>query len=964
MKHLTLKLWMILSGIILAAASTNAMEVSEFKLDNGLTVILNPNPEASEVFGVVGVKAGSYNEPFEATGLAHYLEHVIFKGTQEMGTTNWEAEKPYYEKIIQRFEDLRATDDEEAKQAIIKDINQLSIEAGKYTVSNDFANLIQGIGGTNLNAGTSYDYTVFYNSFPSFQLERWVELYAHRFQNTVFRGFQAELENVYEEKNMYSDDPFSVLGEMYQEALFGKENPYGRSIIGYTDHLKNPSLKKLIEFYDTYYVPSNMVLVLSGKFDPAEAQPMIEKAFGQWENKTVPEPTVYPTKTFEGSEVVKVKSSPLPVSFWSYPTVAVGHKDETPLELMTEILSNGNQTGLLDKLALDGDLLQIVAYSDTRKYAGNVTIQAIPTFNMDLYKFNSISSAEKLINKQLEKLKAGDFEDWLLESVKAKLLMDFELMQESPSSAAMSLAQLFLNEEGLDYLDNYPAEVAAITKDDIVRVANTYLGDDYLQFYSLEGSTPKDKIKKPDIDPIVPSAGQKSKFAEYLQTVPMGELEEDFVAIGEDVKIGQLAEGVKLFYTPNPMNDIFSLDIKFGVGSQEIPAIGLATSLMNSAGIMALYEPQELKEEFSKLGCSYAFYNDDSYTYVSLQGKEANLEEACRLLAKLYLMPALDEKQFDRVLSSAISSRYTEKKTKDEQFSALVNYIRYGDNSPQLNRLSTDEIKALTISSLAAKFIEATHYETSVHYVGKMPLDEFKTVINRSLPFPAGLKDSPSPYVRPVTTPEERTIYFINNKEASQSDIILFAKGENYSLDQRPEFDAFNQYFSGGFNGLVMQELRELRSFAYSAGASYVSPQLPDHPAYFIGSIGTQKDKAADALREFLVLIDEMPEKPERMDNIKHYLEQAALSSKPNFRRLSANVEYWQTLGYSDDPNKTLIPRYKEMTFEDILTFYNAHLKGKDLSIAIVGNKKEIDMDALKAIAKIQNVSASKLFKD
>ena len=964
MKKLFVKIMLFLllgSSVSIIAGTDN---ISQFKLDNGLTVILNPNAAAADVFGVVAVKAGSYNEPMDATGLAHYLEHVIFKGTQDMGTINWEAEKPLYEQIIQKFEEKRATNDPEQKEALNKEINKLSIEAGKYTVSNDFSNLVQGMGGTSLNAGTSYDYTVFYNAFPAFQLQRWIELYAHRFQNLVFRGFQAELENVYEEKNMYSDDPFSVLGEMQSEALFGSDNPYGRSIIGYTEDLKNPSLKSLIEFYNTYYVPSNMVLVLAGNFDAEEAKPLIEKAFGTWEKKETPEHKVYPIKQFDGKEVVKVKSSPLPVGFWSYNTVATGDKDETAVEMMVEMLSNANQTGLLDKLALDGDLMQVAAFADTRKYAGNVTIQAVPNFDMNIYKFNTISSVEKLIEGQLEKLKAGDFEDWLLESIKEQMLVDFELAQETPSNSAMTLAQLFLNDEGLDYLENYPKEVQAITKEQIVAVANKYLGDNYLQFYSLEGSTPKEKIKKPEIDPIEPSTGQKSKFAQYLQTVPMGELEEDYIQFGEDVKFGEVSEGVKLYYTPNPVNDIFTLDIKFGAGSKEIPAIGLATSLMNSAGILALYKPQELKEEFSKLGCNYSFYNDASYTYVSLQGKEENLEAACKLLAKLYLMPALDEKQFDRVLSSAVSSRYTEKKTKDAQFNALVNYTRFGENSPQLNRISTSDIQALTLSSLAAKFIEATHYETSVHYVGQKSMDDFKAIINRSLPFPSGLKASKSPYIRPVAEPKGRTIYFINNKDASQSDIILFAKGDSYSKSEKATFDAFNQYYSGGFNGLVMQELRELRSFAYSAGASYVTPVRDNNPSYFIGQIGTQNDKAADALREFMVLIDKMPEKPERMENIKNYLEQASLSSKPSFRNLSALVENWQLKGYTEDPNKSLISNYKTLTFDDILKFYQDNVKGKDLSIAIVGNKKEIDMDALEQIAEIKKISASKLFKD
>ncbi len=951
-------------GLLIALPLSASQAIEEYTLGNGFTVILNPDESASDVFGVVAVKAGSYNEPEDATGLAHYLEHVLFKGTQEIGTIDWEAEKASYEKIIQLFEDMRATEDSDEKKRISKEINELSIEAGKYTISNEFSNLVQGIGGTSLNAGTGYDNTVYYNAFPSFQLERWLEIYSARFVNPVFRGFQAELENVYEEKNMYGDSPFSVLSETFQENAYGKDHPYGRSIIGTTEHLKNPSLKKLIEFYETNYVPGNMALVLSGKFDVNLAKNVIERTFGSWESKSVPTVKTYAPKTFKGEEVVKIKSSPLPVGFWAFKGVAEGNADEIPLEIMTAILSNGNETGLLDKLALDGDIQAISAGIDARKYDGNIVFQAIPTFDLELMKYNSIASAEKLMMNELDKLRKGEFEDWLLEAVKADLITDFKLAQESPEDMAMLLAQLFLYNTNKEYIDTYVDKVNAVTKDKVVSLANQYLGKDYLHLLSLTGTTPKDIIKKPELEPIVPSTGHISAFAEQLQEVPMGELDEDFVDFTKDFQQGTLSEGVDLFYTPNPENDIFSMRIIFGAGSHEIPAIGLATSLMNSAGIMAQLKAHEVKKEFSKLGCSYYFGNNDSYTYIQLAGKEDNLEEVCKLLSKLYLLPELDEKQMDRLLGMEVGSRSIEQHQKEVQFNALVNYIRYGENSPQIDRITTSEIKDLTLSSLAAKFIEATHYETSVHYVGKTPFDELKQKLTSSLAFPSGLKPSASPYIRPLNEPEERTVYFISNKEATQSNIILFAKGDDYTLQQEPYADAFNQYFSGGFNGLVMQELRELRSFAYSAGASYVTPQKEQVPAYFMGQIGTQADKTTDAVNEFLKLIDDMPEKPERMDNIRKYLTQASISSKPHFRYLTSTVENWERLGYNDDPRKRYVQRYEEMSFEDIKKYYNDHIKGKSLSIAIIGNKKEIDMDALNAIAKVQTIPSGKLFKD
>lgn len=940
-------------------------KIQKYKLDNGLTVILYENHAQPTVFGSVAVRAGSKDDPSDATGLAHYMEHVMFKGTQDLGTWDWEAEKPHYDKIIDLYEQLRNTEDEAQKEEINKQINEESLLAGKYAIPNEFSNLIQAIGGTGLNAGTGYDYTFYHNSFPPFQIRKWLDLYAHRFVNPVFRGFQSELETVYEEKNMYSDNPYQAVNNDFLKNIFDEENPYGRLILGKTEHLKSPSIKRINEFYDAFYVPSNMALILAGDINPEEIKPMIEETFGKWENRTAQGVPVVP-KNVEISKPVRVKEklTPYPMLFIGFQGVDVSHEDRYPVDFCARLLSNNYQTGLLDKLVLDGDLISVGASHQQFKHAGLVAIQAIPTFDLSQMKFMSLSVVDKLINAEIEKLKHGEFDSWLIDAFKDDLIKQYEMSMETPRNVGLQLMNTFVYELPIEDFTEYKKQIQAVTKEDVVRAANKYLTNNRVTYLSDIGEPEKDALKKPDYKPIDPEAGHRSVYSDHFNTIPLNNVNEHFVDFENDVVKSTLAPGVKLFYTPNKQNNIFSLIIKYGVGSAKIPTLDLATSLMNNAGIMAQYNPQALKKEYSKLGCSVQFANNDSYLYIILEGNEENLGQACQLLSRTYLLPELDEKQMNNVIGSEIGMRRIEEKDKDMQANALRDYMLYGEESPELKRLSTAEIRSLSISDLTGDFILATHYEASVHYVGKMPQNEVIETLKGNLAFPADLKKSESPFVRPVAENKKESILFLNNPDARQSEIYLFVNGSDYELDQQPQINAFNQYFSGGFNGLVIQELREKRSFAYSAGASYSTPSIPGNKSYQIGYIGTQADKTADAVEEFMSLIKDMPEKPDRIENIRNYLIQSSRANRPGFRNLSQNIENWTMKGYTSDPNKELIPEYEKLSFDDIVRFYNKEIANKPVTIAIVGNKKEIDMDKLEEIAKVQKISTNKIFKD
>lgn len=260
------------------AQEKSELKVKEYILDNGLTVWLNEDHSQPKVFGAVVVKAGAKDCP--DTGIAHYFEHMMFKGTDRIGTLNYEEEKKLLHTIEMKYNDLSTTTDPAERERIQKEINELNVKSTEYIIPNEFNKLITRYGGSGLNAATSYDATIYFNTFSPQYMEQWAKINSERLINPVFRLFQSELETVYEEKNMYGDFIGGPLMENLLARYFG-QHPYAYPIIGSTKNLKNPSLTLMRKFFDQYYVAPNMALILSGDFDSEEIKPILENTFSR-----------------------------------------------------------------------------------------------------------------------------------------------------------------------------------------------------------------------------------------------------------------------------------------------------------------------------------------------------------------------------------------------------------------------------------------------------------------------------------------------------------------------------------------------------------------------------------------------------------------------------------------------------------------------------------------------------------
>jgi len=960
MKKILLSALLLISGIAMCSAITRE-GLTEYKLENGLTVLLWEDHDAPDVTGYVVVRAGAVDEPAEYTGLAHYLEHMLFKGTQRIGAVNWEQEKPIYDSIIALYDQYCETKDEAIRAQLATQINECSMREAKVSSTEDFFNMLDLIGVEGVNAFTSYDLTAYVGSFAESEMFRWLTIYSDRMIDPVFRTFQAELENVFEEYNMYANNPSSQADKQLREDIF-KGSPYERDVIGLPEHLKNPRLSALINFYETWYVPNNMALILVGDFNTENAKPMIEQTFSRLQPKELPERPAYPEVQLSGYKHYNLGYSP--VIYWVYPGVKEGDEDEDVLQFVCNMLYNGS-TGLLDKVNTKGDVSASYAYSDARRTTGRLMVAAVPYYDANQRMFESDKATEAIIMKEVNRLVNGDIPDELIASVKLMYDNGYKSFEEDPDSKVNWLMEAFVYNKPVEEVFTANQKIQSLTKEEIARVAKKYFSADHMTVsFDEDTKTPKPKtLPKPNIKPLDPIKNAKTAYAEEFKKLPKGEFKRTFNNFN-DVKVSSLGENVKLHYTPNTKNDMFTLRLRYGVGAHEMPLLPYAAALMSDAGIMGspAMEGKDFDQKMADLGAYVSYSCDDSYFYVYINGQDENMDKIMNLVNRQFLMPYLEQKQLDAIKGSEFFSRLSRQKRTAVQKSALLQYALYGKKSAYLDEVPFADIWGLQLPKVQTLLAEARSYALDVFYCGTLPTDKLVA----SLPLTEGMKPSKSPFIQDRVSYDKPTVLFLPNSNVQQADLYFYINGRPYDIASDVASDAFNQYMSGGFTGVVMNEIRVKRSMAYSAYGYDATPSLPGKDCYFLGYVGTQSDKVVDAINVYMDILSDMPTDSTNIEGLRNMLKQSAQTAKPSMRNKAYTYEYWQRLGYKDDPAKVNAAAIEAIQFKDVQKFYEDNVKGKPVTIILMGDPKKIDLKAIqtKTGCKVTKLSPAKLFND
>lgn len=942
------------------AEDLNALKVKEYRLENGLTVWLNEDHSQPKVFGAVVVKAGAKDCP--DTGIAHYFEHMMFKGTDRIGTLDYESEKVLLDSIAMKYDELAMTEDTAARARLQKEINELSIRSSEYVIPNEFNRLINRFGGSGLNAATSYDATIYFNTFSPQYMVQWAEINSERLINPVFRLFQSELETVYEEKNMYGDFIGGQVMDTLMARYFGS-HPYAYPIIGSTKNLKNPRLTEMHKFFEDYYVASNMALILSGDFDAQQVMPILEKAFSRIRSGNAPKQEKVMLPPFNGRETMKVK---FPIPFikamgLGFRGVSANHEDQVALNIAVNLLNNANGTGYLDKLMVEHKLMGALAINESMNEAGILAVAIMPKLLIQSY-----SSAEKMVWDEINRVKNGDFSDEMFNSLKLEQKRQYASSLENIDSRATIMMNLFSQGKSWnDYL-NEVARIESITKEDVVRVAQKYFSNNYLCVTKSTGKYPKDNLPKPAFSPVVPrNADASSSYAKQLEKIPEQQVAPRIIDFEKDVKTSKLTPLVTLYTTPNPLNDIFTLNISYGIGALEQPELMQLTNYLQLLGTESL-SFEQFRSRLQSIGSTLAFDVTPDAFVMKVTGFDNHIDETMELVGDFIRHAKADDKKLRQIVDDAKVSEKAFFKSGDNVASALLEQVKYGDQSRYLRKLSLSQIKKLKGKDMLAIYDKVRSVQCDLHYCGTLPVEKVIGTIRQHLPLERTTVASNSPYYRELKQYDRPTVFFIDMPDMAQSIVYGYVKGD--PVDDKASRHAsqlFSVYFGGDMSSLMFQEIREFRSFAYRTSGRY---QLPNHAhkgtaGSFTAMLSTQSDKTLDALGVLDSLIREMPLKPERMEAVKQTLVNRINNDYPPFRNLSEKVASARMEGFDRDPAEEFLRDIATMDMQDISRFYQEQISGRPVVYVITGNRKHIDMKKLAEYGTIIKVKKKGIYK-
>lgn len=934
----------------------DALNARIYTLNNGLKVYLSVYKNEPRIQTYIAVRAGSKNDPSNSTGLAHYLEHMVFKGTDVYGTKDFKKENIEINKIEQLYELYRSITDEYKRKVIYHQIDSISTEAAKYAIANEYDKMLANIGAVGTNAFTSFDQTVYVNDIPSNQINNWLKIEAERFRKPILRLFHTELEAVYEEKNRSIDNDDDKVWESIFAGLWHHHTYGTQSTIGTIEHLKNPSMVEINKYYKRYYVPNNMAIIMSGDFDPDKVIIEIDKNFGNFQSKPV-EAYEYKSESPIIKKIVNEIIGPNPASVnFAWRFAGEGSADADKCNLISAILFNGS-AGLMDLNLNQG---QKVLSSSCFFYP--LKDYSFFGFSGEPKQGQSLEDVEKLILTQIELVKNGIFPDWLISAVITDLKLKKTKELESNSARAGSLLNSFVNNLKWEESVNYINRISKITKQDLIDFSNKYFSDNnYVVAYKRIGvDTLLKKVEKPNITPVEIDRNNSSLFVKKIEKSIPVKINPKFIDYDKDITKLIINSSIPLFYKKNIENNLFELYFKFDMGSNNNRLLPIAIKAIPYLYLTDL-KAAEVKQELYKYGCSFNVFSDNENVWVSLAGLNDNFEKAIKLFEKVLSKPVIEESVLKNLIADVIKERNDNKLQKKIILNrGMTNYARYGQINPFSYVLSDTDLNQIKSSEIIDLISSLTSFEHKIIYYGPKETEDLKSIINLYHQVPKKLIPIPNPKLF-----EEKKLnnnVYIVDYDMKQVEIIMLSNGENYSSDNVPVISLYNNYFGGGMSSILFQDLRESKALAYSTYSRYNEPNKLSKTYYNFSYIGSQADKLGDALKGLSDLLNTMPKAETNFNSAKESILQEMRTQRISKAKIIFNYLEAKELGNSIDIRKTIFEKVQNYTFNDVKNFQISNIKNKPKTILVLGKKEGLDLKILEKYGSVKFLTLEEVF--
>ncbi|MFA6872613.1 MAG: insulinase family protein [Bacteroidaceae bacterium] len=929
-------------------------------LPNGLTVYMSVNREKPRIQAYIAVRVGGKNDPSQTTGLSHYLEHLMFKGTTHFGTRDYAREEPLLTKIEALYEQYRHTKDATKRTAIYHGIDSISYEASKWAIPNEYDKLMASIGSQRSNAYTTSDLTCYMENIPSNEIENWARIEADRFENMVIRGFHTELEAVYEEKNISLTKDSRKIDEAILSLLF-PNHPYGQqTVLGTQEHLKNPSIKLIKEHFKKFYVPNNMAICLSGDFDPDEMMDVLTKYFGELKpNENLPKykaPTCTALNKVEEKVVYGPEGECVTLG-WR--TSGANSPEYDKMELISELLYNGN-TGIIDRLLQAQKVRKASAYSSDLTDFGMLSCEAYPKEGQTL------EQARDLLLEALKDIRDGKFTEADLQAVVTNLKLRQTKLLEENDDRADFFVTAFTQHTAWNEKVQHLNKLSHITKQELVDFAKIWLTDKgYAVVFKRKGEDKNEKkIEKPAITAIVTNRDAVSSFLQSVIDSKVKPIEPKFIDYTKDLTSFTVYKQIPVVYKKNELNERFSLTYVYELGQAQDKWLADAANYLSYLGT-PMHTQEQLKRAFYQMACDYSISVGENRTYVTLSGLTEHMPEAMALMEEVLHYAKPDQTIYKNYIEDVIKERANRKLNQDKNFQQLKKYAVYGQQRPGMNFPSTQDFMTSTPENLCKSIRSLCSYTHRVLFYGPATPNEVKEALE-VIHFDQGkvgtLKEAPAEKLyTPLVTDKNRVI--LGQYEAKNSYLGMSEnEGINFDTTLEPTRTLYNDYFGGGMNSIVFQEMREARGLAYWAYALQSRPNKANRPYTFESLILTQNDKLKEATTVFDNIINELPQSENAFEIARKNELDALRAQRITREDLLWSYLNMQDLGISYDLRKDIYEKVQTLTLKDVVNYQKKMIKDRPKTYYILGDEKDLNLLFLESLAPIERVSQRTLF--
>ena len=961
----------IMVALLLTGAAT-AMQAKDYKyqtvkgdptgtriytLDNGLRVYLSVNKETPRIHTYVAVKTGSRNDPAETTGLAHYLEHLMFKGTKQFGTTDAEKEAPLLKDIEERYEKYRTLTDPEQRKKAYHGIDSVSQLAAKYFIPNEYDKLMSSIGAEKTNAYTSNDVTCYTEDIPANEVDNWAKIQADRFQNMVIRGFHTELEAVYEEYNIGLTRDGNKEWEALSKLLM-PTHPYGtQTTIGTQEHLKNPSIVNIKNYFNRYYVPNNVAICMAGDMDPEKVIATIDKYFGSWKRSdalSFPQfPKQKPLTAPKDTTVVGPEAENI-VLAWGFDGGQSLQSDT--LDVIANILSNG-KAGLMDI-----NLSQKMKYLGGEAFAMSLAEYGLMGISASPKEGQSLDEVKKLVLGEVENLKKGNFPDELLPAVINNMKLEYYHALEKNQDVADQFVDAFIKGREWQTVVGRLDRISKMTKAQIVAFANKYLNNNYALVYKRQGEdTTQKKIDKPQITPIPSNRDLQSDFVKEIIASKTTPIEPRFVDFNKDLVKTKTKKGLPVLYVPNKQSGLFTLSFRYDFGLEADKRLPIAVDYLEYLGTNKL-SPEQVKQRFYQLACDYSISAGTDNLNVTISGLNENMPKALWLVEHLLANAKVDKEAYMELVELVKKSRKDNRSNQNANFGALAAYGIYGPYNKVRNMMSNAELDKTNPQTLLNLLKGLRNYKHEVLYCGQSSPEALVKTIDEGHVIGKTLANVPQGKRYTEMQTKENEVWMAPYEAKNIYMMLYNNSGKGWNVEQQPMVYLFNEYFGTGMNGIVFQELRETRGLAYNASARYTTPSRVGGTESLQANIISQNDKMMDCVKAFNNIIDEMPQSDKAFELAKQAsMKRIATERTTKFGIINAYLQA-RRLGLDFDIKERIYNALPKITLKEMVEFEKQAMAKKPLRYLILGDEKNLDMKGLEKIGKIKKVTTQEIF--